>query len=168
MDSSTEQTNSSQPTDEQRKTDGEKVGSMMSDIYMHECRDDESKEEINRSFPEKLFTFSRIVLYIILGLSILEPIQSLRSSENPSQGMIPIVIFPLLIFLHMRLVEKVQSQFANGKDYLVGGILLLFVAFVILLLSLFLSFPLAIIKLLGVLVAIVHVVFAFEVLSRYK
>lgn len=140
----------------------------MTDIYMHEWNDEEPITDSERSMSERMFMFSRIILYIILGLSALGPIQALRKSTDPGQGIFPIMLYPLLIFLHIRLVNRVQSEFANDKDYLVGGMLLLFVAIVITIFSFTVSFPVAIVRYLGLIVAAIHIIFSVEVLKRYK
>lgn len=146
----------------------EKRSVPISDIYMREVSSTSSEDRDERSIPAKLFTFSRVILYLLLGLWVLKPIMNFQKAASFSQAMLPIVIYPLLILLHKRLVDKVESELANNKDFLLGGILLFFISVAILVLSLIAPVPFILLRALGILISIIHLLYGVEVLQRYK
>lgn len=168
MSQSVHENNQSDQTQPDSSTEEEKGTVPMVDLFISEAGTAKNDDPGEKSLVARLFQFSRVMLYIALGLSTIEPLKNLQKSQNVSEAILPIVLYPFLIFLHMRLVKKVESELANNKDYLLGGILFFFVAGVLFILSLTISVPYAFLRGLGILISIIHLLYGISVLRRYK
>lgn len=146
----------------------EKKRSLMVDLYIRENTPPEAEEAVSHSVTTKIFIVSRVLLYLLFVLSALSSIKTTGTKQELSNGFLPFVIYPLVILIHSKLIKKVESELANNKDYLLGGILFFFIAAILGVASIAVSVPFVFLRIVGVLIALSHALYGVEILRRYK
>lgn len=126
-----------------------------------------SKDPLEVALGDKLFPMAQTLLYIFLGLACIGPIRAMMGGKPATEQLPLLLLFPFLILLHRKLIEKIESEFANGRDYLMGGIVLLFASLIVFTVSIIAPIHI-LMRPLGVISALCHMIYAVNVLQRIK
>lgn len=116
---------------------------------------------------DKVLPLAQTLLYLLLGVACIGPIKAMKEGKPATEQLPLLLLYPFLILLHHKLIEKIESEFANGRDYLMGGIVILFASVIVLTISVVVPMHI-LMRPVGVLSALGHMMYAVSVLQRIK